>query len=244
MSVLGLVLYETFNDGRKFAENAHRNLSDFSEKSSKSGRQHTICVSVVTQGDYVDLVNFTLARNIELCRKVTERQKHNMPNFRFTFQLLTEKRLEIQADIEKHVQVLVIPKNYTTKTGVLFKARNLQYGLEKNVHILKHDDWIGKFDNFSSLMLSDIEKFVVSRLIWKKSKNQLFNTVHLDEETLMSEESVQGILDFCESGDRDFGHGLLIMSNNLTINWLLFAADSIVVAENVGHIRYRAIFHQ
>jgi len=59
----------------------------------------------------------------------------------------------------------------------------------------------------------------------------------LDEETLMTEESVQGILDFCESGDRDFGHGLLTMANNLTTNWLLFAADSIVVAENLGHIR-------
>jgi len=38
--------------------------------------------------------------------------------------------------------------------------------------------------------------------------------VHLDEETLLTENSVHGILNFVSNGSRDFGQGLVVYAAN------------------------------
>ena len=60
----------------------------------------------------------------------------------------------------KHVEEIVVPKTYRSKSGALNKSRALQFCLEEDVNILKDEDWI----------------------------------VHLDEETLLTQNSVKGSL--------------------------------------------------
>lgn len=122
---LGLLLCEIGKKTRKYVQNE----GEFAQK---------ICVSVVTRGDYPDLVNYTLAANIDICEKVL-----GIPNC-FIFQLLTERSICIDERIRDKVQVFLIPKQYRTKSGVLYKGRNLQYGLEQNLNLLADNDWLGE----------------------------------------------------------------------------------------------------
>lgn len=210
LCILGLFWYDTFPKRPVFKLNPN-----FKDK---------ICISVVTRGDYPDLVNQTLEKNIKTCLKTPGAKS-------FIFQLLTEQPLRLSADIAKQVKVLVIPENYCTKSGVIFKARNMQYGLEQNLNVLKDNDWIG--EEVYSLVKSNIKLSANLPNI----RRIIIILVHLDEETLMTEDSANGILKFCQSGDRDFGHGLLTLGNNKTLNWLVFAADAVQPSESLGHIR-------
>lgn len=94
--------------------------------------------------------------------------------------------------------IRLVPKSlhsallFRTKTGAKFKSRALQYCLEKDVNILRDNDWI----------------------------------VHLDEETLMTVNSVHGILNFCEDGNHQFGQGVITYGQGEVVNWLTTLCDS------------------
>lgn len=77
----------------------------------------------------------------------------------------------------------MVPKDYQTRTGALFKSRALQYCLEDHVNVLNNTDWI----------------------------------VHLDEETLLTENSVRGIINFVLDGKHPFGQGLITVCFTITI---------------------------
>lgn len=70
--------------------------------------------------------------------------------------------------------------------------------------------------------------------------------VHLDEETLLTQNCVRGILNFVSEGKHQFGQGLITYANNgAVVNWITTLADSIRVSDDMGKLRlqFRA-FHR
>ncbi|KAI1290301.1 Beta-1,4-mannosyltransferase egh [Halotydeus destructor] len=69
--------------------------------------------------------------------------------------------------------------------------------------------------------------------------------VHLDEETILTENVVRGILNFVQSGKHEFGQGLITYANEEIINWATTLADSFRVAEDMGKLRFQFyMFHR
>lgn len=160
-----------------------------------------ICIRVVTRGDFPKLVTQNVTRNMNTCLDV------GMENF--IVEVVTDKAINLPN--HRRVREVVIPGDYKTKTGALFKSRALQYCLEDNVNILAENDWI----------------------------------VHLDEETLLTENSVRGILNFVFDGQYPFGQGLITYANEEVVNWLTTLADSFRVADDMGKLRFQfCMFHK
>lgn len=69
--------------------------------------------------------------------------------------------------------------------------------------------------------------------------------VHLDEETLLTENSVRGILNFVLDGKHQFGQGLITYANEDVVNWVTTLADSFRVADDMGKLRLQfSMFHK
>ncbi|KAG8223731.1 hypothetical protein J437_LFUL003637, partial [Ladona fulva] len=69
--------------------------------------------------------------------------------------------------------------------------------------------------------------------------------VHLDEETLLTENSVRGILNFVLDGKHHFGQGLITYANEEVVNWVTTLADSFRVADDMGKLRLQFnMFHK
>ena len=62
--------------------------------------------------------------------------------------------------------------------------------------------------------------------------------VHLDEETLLTENSVRGILNFVSSNEFDIGQGLITYANGTIVNHITTLADSIRVGVDLGCLRF------
>lgn len=69
--------------------------------------------------------------------------------------------------------------------------------------------------------------------------------IHLDEETLLTENSVRGILNFVLDGQHQFGQGLITYANENIVNWLTTLADSFRVSDDMGKVRFQFyVFHK
>ncbi|KAK9680683.1 Glycosyl transferase family 2 [Popillia japonica] len=69
--------------------------------------------------------------------------------------------------------------------------------------------------------------------------------VHLDEETLLTENSVKGILNFVMDGKYPFGQGLITYANEEVVSWITTLADSFRVADDMGKLRFQFLmFHK
>ena len=75
--------------------------------------------------------------------------------------------------------------------------------------------------------------------------------VHLDEETLLTEASVKGILNFITAGKHSFGQGVITYANNppqfnsfvkYLQNRICTVADSIRVADDFGKLRFQLTY--
>jgi beta-1,4-mannosyltransferase len=160
-----------------------------------------ICIRVVTRGDFPDLVKTNVMRNMNTCLDT------GLENF--LIEIVTDKPLNMAK--HRRVREIVVPKNYKTKTGALFKSRALQYCLEDSVNVLNNTDWI----------------------------------VHLDEETLLTENSVRGVINFVLDGKHPFGQGLITYANENVVNWLTTLADSFRVSDDMGKLRLQfKFFHK
>lgn len=160
-----------------------------------------ICVRVVTRGDFPKLVRDNVTRNMNKCIDA------GMENF--MIEVVTDKALNLPT--HRRVREVVVPHEYKTKSGALFKSRALQYCLEADVNILADTDWI----------------------------------VHLDEETLLTDNSVRGILNFVLDGQHQFGQGLITYANEQIVNWLTTLADSFRVSDDMGKLRLQFyLFHK
>lgn len=160
-----------------------------------------VCIRIVTRGDYPQLVKTNVKRNLDKC---TEAGLEN-----FQIEVVSDKPVGLTP--HRRVREVVVPPNYRTSSGALFKARALQYCLESSVNELADHDWI----------------------------------VHLDEETLMTENSVRGILNFILDGKHQFGQGLITYANEDVVNWITTLADSFRVADDMGKLRLQfTMFHK
>ncbi|KAI6211060.1 Glyco-trans-2-like domain-containing protein [Aphelenchoides besseyi] len=69
--------------------------------------------------------------------------------------------------------------------------------------------------------------------------------VHLDEETLLTTNSVRGILNFCADGKHPFGQGIITYANGEIVNWLTTLSDSFRVADDMGKLRFQlSVLHK
>ncbi|KAI9581715.1 hypothetical protein GQX74_010032 [Glossina fuscipes] len=157
-----------------------------------------ICIRVVTRGDFPDLVKTNVLRNMNTCLDT------GLENF--LIEVVTDKAVNLAH--HRRIREIVVPKEYKTRTGALFKSRALQYCLEDNVNVLNDNDWI----------------------------------VHLDEETLLTENSVRGIINFVLDGKHPFGQGLITYANENVVNWLTTLADSFRVSDDMGEMYEKSPF--
>ncbi|XP_076319509.1 beta-1,4-mannosyltransferase egh [Tachypleus tridentatus] len=63
--------------------------------------------------------------------------------------------------------------------------------------------------------------------------------VHLDEETLLTENSLRGIMNFVFDGTHKFGQGLITYANENVVNWVTTLADCFRVADDMGKLRFQ-----
>ncbi|CAL8081439.1 unnamed protein product [Orchesella dallaii] len=69
--------------------------------------------------------------------------------------------------------------------------------------------------------------------------------VHLDEETILTDNAIRGILNFVYNGKHQFGQGVITYANDQVVNWLTTLADSFRVADDMGKLRAQFyIFHK
>lgn len=184
---LGLIIYNAFPD--KVVLQGSPLLAPF------------VCIRIVTRGDYPQLVKANVKRNLNKCIET------GLENFQI--EVVSDKPIGLTP--HRRIREVVVPPNYRTSSGALFKARALQYCLEHSVNELADNDWI----------------------------------VHLDEETLLTENSVRGILNFVLDGKHQFGQGLITYANEDVVNWITTLADSFRVADDMGKLRLQfTMFHK
>jgi egghead protein (zeste-white 4 protein) len=155
-----------------------------------------IIIRVVTRGNFPDLVRKNVERNLNTCYEV------GLDNFHI--EIVTDKPINLEGLPSNTIREIVVPTDYRTKTGALFKARALQYALESNTDGLFSDDYI----------------------------------VHLDEETIMTKDSIRGILNFVGSNEYDIGQGLITYANEKIVNIWTTLADSVRVGLDLGCLRF------
>lgn len=100
---LGLILYNAFPEQSKaktILPTQQNNLLPF------------ICVRTVTRGDYPQLIHKNVLRNIDTCLEA------GLENF--IFEIVTDKPFEMPKD--HRIRMIVVPSNYRTKTGTLYKV--------------------------------------------------------------------------------------------------------------------------
>jgi beta-1,4-mannosyltransferase len=153
-------------------------------------------IRVVTRGDYPDLVRDNVRRNITTCSRV------GLNNLQV--EIVTDKPISLVGLPIGIIREIVVPNDYRTKTGALYKSRALQYALEPDVNQVLPDEFI----------------------------------VHLDEETLLTENSVCGILNFVHSNEYDIGQGLITYANETIVNHITTLADSMRVGVDLGCLRF------
>ncbi|XP_044750009.1 beta-1,4-mannosyltransferase egh [Coccinella septempunctata] len=69
--------------------------------------------------------------------------------------------------------------------------------------------------------------------------------VHLDEETILTENSVRGILNFVMDGKHQFGQGLITYANEEVVNWITTLADTFRVTDDMGKLKFQfRMFHK
>lgn len=69
--------------------------------------------------------------------------------------------------------------------------------------------------------------------------------VHLDEETLLTDNSIRGILNFVLDGQHPFGQGLITYANEQIVNWMTTLGDCFRVADDMGKLKLQFyLFHK
>ncbi|XP_072395599.1 beta-1,4-mannosyltransferase egh-like [Diabrotica undecimpunctata] len=179
-------------------------FNQFREKLTLNGdllQAPFLCFRVVTRGDYPELVKKNVKRNLKKCQSL------GLENF--CFEVVTDSATGIIQ--ENKIREIVVPKDYNTSSGALYKARALQYALEDKVNILKNENWV----------------------------------VHLDEETVLTESSIIGIVNFVINGKYQLGQGAITYADEEIVNWLTTLIDTSRVSDDFGNLQFQlAILHR
>lgn len=163
--------------------------------SNPSANLPHLCFRVVTRGLYPELVQNNVRKNFLKCIE------SNLINF--SIEVVTDKDIQISSS-DQRIKQIVVPSDYRSSTGSLFKARALQYALEPGNSSVKDCDYI----------------------------------VHLDEETILTENVINGITNFALAGKHDFGQGVITYANLEVVNLITTLADSYRVADDMGKLRF------
>ena len=105
-----------------------------------------ICFRVVTRGTMPDLVKKNLSRNINICSHV------GLDNY--VFEVVTDNAIHVAKS--GRIREVVVPANYKSAKGTMYKARALQYCLEDGVNLLTDNDWIVHLDEETILTEASI----------------------------------------------------------------------------------------
>lgn len=103
----GLILYNPFKS-QKFLEKVPQDSSSIA----------FICFRVVTKGEYPNLVDRNVKRNIKTCLDAGFNN--------FSFEIATDRPLNLTFS-ENKVREIVIPESYKTKTNAMFKVKILRF---------------------------------------------------------------------------------------------------------------------
>ena len=107
--------------------------------------QKTICFRVVTRGMFPKLIIKNRDYNLSVIK--------GFDNLKYTYEVVTDNRIGDIDTIKKCYEV-VVPDDYSTKTGAKYKARALQYAIEQNMSNLDEDDLVVHLDEETQLTKS------------------------------------------------------------------------------------------
>lgn len=158
--------------------------------------ESTICFRVVTRGMFPQMVNDNLNKHMSLFK--------SYEGLRYTYEIVTDMPVYINNQLSDRIFEVLVPSDYNTKSGAKYKARALQYAIEKNVSNLTDDDWV----------------------------------VHLDEESLMTKSSLNGIIEFVNKNKHPIGQGLICYGKCGVVNWTNTLADCLRSANDLGSLRF------
>lgn len=193
--LLGLVISDAFPGEIKRRSIPSEFDEKFQDKPIKPRDLPHLCFRIVTRGLFPELVQKNVQKNFLTCIE------SGLTNF--SVEVVTDKEINI-CTADERIRQLIVPLNYKTSTGALFKARALQYALEPQNSPIQDGDYI----------------------------------VHLDEETLVTKNVINGIINFALDGKHAFGQGLITYANIEIINLLTTLADSYRVADDMGKLRF------
>jgi len=98
-----------------------------------------LCFRIVTRGSYPHLVQDNVSKNYMTC------VESGLVNF--SIEVVTDNAIHLAKDPkEDRIRELVVPSNYRSSTGAMFKARALQYALEPGVSPIGSGDYIVHLD--------------------------------------------------------------------------------------------------
>ena len=139
------------------------------------------------------MVRNNVYRNINIC--------HDAGLTNYFIEVVTDKAVSIVEN--EFTREVVVPPSYATRSGAMFKARALQYALEDEVCIYLNSSIIS--------CNSIISKTCFMQVNTLKDTDWI---VHLDEETILTEGSVKGIVNFICEGQHQFGQGVITYVND------------------------------
>ena len=143
ISMIGTIPYTVFIIGTTF----FRDSKDKKPKITVKIPEKNICFRVVTRGMFPKLIMKNLDYNLSVIK--------GFENLKYTYEVVTDKKIGDIDTTEKCYEV-VVPDDYTTKTGAKFKARALQYAMEQNASNLNDNDILVHLDEESRLTKSCI----------------------------------------------------------------------------------------
>lgn len=157
-----------------------------------------------------------------LFRAMRETQWHlDLKNVNYTIEVVTDIQIaqeKLILESKGPIQYYVVPENYQTKTHVKYKARALQYLLEQRTNRLsQQNEW----------NIKDI---------W---------VLHLDEESVLTQQAITGIENFINKhdlhrGDGAIGQGeILYNSYKYGKNLWITAADALRTGDDLGRFRFQ-----
>ncbi|XP_045173389.2 beta-1,4-mannosyltransferase egh-like [Mercenaria mercenaria] len=154
----------------------------------------SLCFRTVTRGTFPELLRRNVQKNIDICSRI------GLDNY--ILEVVTDNTVNLPNS--PRLREIIVPEEYVTRNRTKYKARALNYCLERDVNMLADDDWI----------------------------------VHLDEETLLTESSVIGILNFVNDGKYELGQGVITYANEEIVSWITTLADLVRVGMDFGMIRF------
>ena len=113
--------------------------------------QKPICFRVVTRGMFPQLVKTNRDYNLSVLKC--------FENFKYTYEVVTDKKIG-DIDTIKNCYEVVIPEDYSTKTGAKYKARALQYAYEQNISNLHDDEFVVHLDEETRLTKGSISGII------------------------------------------------------------------------------------